>query len=581
MVKFLKNHWLLGCILFFIAGLALILRLIGIDKPGGLWHDEIDTYNIASNTSIFNLINASLPRPLYYIFLHYWMVFFGDADLTLRFLSVTFGVISVPVMYFAGREIEKYFNKEKLSGVSSVGTAAALLISVNSFLIYYSQEVRQYSFLALISALSAWFTLKIINKPNKLNYFLFFIINAAFLATHFISVLIVIPEIIILCIYLFLNNKEKLFSFLKNLAVFSIPCAIVSFLLIQIFINGTVKTDWPVLSYSGIHYFDPQVIFVLLQNYFSPVITGIYNNPDHYLLKVLSRLNLNVITYICIPIIISIWFIIKAVWNDRKRLNPVYALLFPPVCFLVIVFTLSLLGTYVIISRYTLICVPFFMLVIAYGITSFKNRVISRSVFSFLIAMSLLYILFSPQSAPKWDRPDKQKSIASLFEKLPLKETDMVIFPRLPYTIDKYNKSEFKRYTLANEFLPKYNIFSLIGRESAKIISIDNSSEMLRSYIGMDGYPPEFEEYVKEKFFSKLHDSDYFIVTHNKDICYYDSSTLKALARSEFYKKQPLQFMLYSKITIDLLKVSQKHLVLKEVRKKAPWTILIFQKKGK
>ncbi|OGI00434.1 MAG: hypothetical protein A2Y25_11830 [Candidatus Melainabacteria bacterium GWF2_37_15] len=545
--------------------------MIGIDKSGGLWYDEIVTYNIASNDSIVNVFNASLPRPFYFIILHYWMMLFGDTDITLRLLSVIFGVISVLVMYFAGRELDK-----------SAGNVAALLVAVNSFLIYYSQEVRQYSFLALISTLSAWFTVRIINKPNTLNYLLFFIINGVFLATHYISVLIVIPEIIFLCVYLFLNNKEKFSGFLKTLAVFSIPCVFVLISLIQTFINGSVTSSWKVLSYSEIHYFDPQVIFVLLQNYFSPVVTGIYNNPPYYLSKVLSHLNLNVVVYIIIPIIIGIWFMIKAVISDKNRLNPVYALLLPPVCFLAIVLTLSYLQTYVIISRYTLICMPFFMLVAAKGITSFKYRVLSRSVFSFLIVVSLLYILFSPTSAPKIDRPDKQKVIAGLFETISLKKNDIVFFPRIKNKIDKYNKAEFRKYTLPQTFLKKDNISALIGKESAKNISMSNSSEILRKYLLMDGYLPEFEEYVKEKFFDTLQDSDYFIITHNKDICYYNSVTLKGIASNDaLFKKNPLQFMLYSKITIDLLRVANKHLELKEVRKEAPWTVLIFQKKGK
>lgn len=289
MVNFLKNNWILSCILFAVTVLALILRLIGIDKPEGLWFDEVNTYNVAVLPSLSDVFLKSFPRPLYYLFLHYWITLFGDADIILRLLSVVFGVINVPVMYFAGQELEKYFNKENLSKISLIGITAALLVAVNSFLIYYSQEIRQYSFLALISTMSVWFFIRVINKPCRLNYFLFFLINTAFLITHFISTLIIIPEIIFIFLYLFLNNKNKYKHFVKILAVFLIPCLIILTLLIKSFIAHTIYTKNGIINgYSGVYNFDFQVIFILLQNYFSPVLVGIYNNIPNYFLKLMT-----------------------------------------------------------------------------------------------------------------------------------------------------------------------------------------------------------------------------------------------------------------------------------------------------
>lgn len=258
-----------------------------------------------------------------------------------------------------------------------------------------------------------------------------------------------------------------------------------------------------------------------------------------------------------------------------------YILLFPPLCFLVIVFTLSFLKTYVIVSRYTLICLPFFILAVSTGFNSFKSKIIPYSIFSLLILISLFYLIFNPSSAPKLGRLDGQKIIANLFTGIPLKESDIVIFPRNAATIDKYYKNEFKKYTIKGNFLTRNTVHSLIGNKLTNDISMANSREILKNYLSKDGYSPEFENYVKKELFDPLPKSGYFILTHNKNICYYTPEMIKKiLSNQELYEKNSLQFMLYSKISLDLFNVSNKYLVFKQIKQNFPWTIFIFQKNG-
>jgi predicted membrane-bound mannosyltransferase len=150
-------------LLFILAGvivLAAVLRVIGLNKPEGLWYDEAVSFFGARNSFPFGIIGysltADLQPPLYILILHIWMAIFGTADIALRALSALFGVLIVPVMYLAGKELS---NKK-------TGLIAALLTALNALLIYYSQEVRIYSLVVLLASLSVLFLIKVNNDPT-------------------------------------------------------------------------------------------------------------------------------------------------------------------------------------------------------------------------------------------------------------------------------------------------------------------------------------------------------------------------------------------------------------------------------
>lgn len=125
---------------------ALALRLLGL--PGqSFWTDEGYTW-----LSVDGGLGDVLPTvrdlesspPLYFWLVWGWGQVFGTGDLALRSLSLLLGVATVPLAYTLGRE---------LAGPAA-GLAAAALVAVNPFLVWYSQEVRSYAlftFLALLS----------------------------------------------------------------------------------------------------------------------------------------------------------------------------------------------------------------------------------------------------------------------------------------------------------------------------------------------------------------------------------------------------------------------------------------------
>ena len=162
--------------IFGIVILGIILRLIFIDKPDGLWNDEYVSWMIAAapfNNGFISAVKSQCHMPFYYLYLKFFMTLFGQSDLLLRLTSVFAGILSIIAMYFTGREKDE-----------KTGLTCASLTAISSFLIYYSQEVRLYSVLFLFSALSLLYTLRCIKNPVKKNFVLCALFNFLILFTH-------------------------------------------------------------------------------------------------------------------------------------------------------------------------------------------------------------------------------------------------------------------------------------------------------------------------------------------------------------------------------------------------------------
>ncbi len=96
---------------------------------------------------------STIPRtestpPLYYLLAWVWAKLFGTSEAALRSLSAVIGTAAVPVAWGAARA---FFARR------SVAWAAAALVAVNPWFVWYSQEARSYSLLVLTTALSLLF----------------------------------------------------------------------------------------------------------------------------------------------------------------------------------------------------------------------------------------------------------------------------------------------------------------------------------------------------------------------------------------------------------------------------------------
>ena len=101
--------------------------------------------------------------PFFYILAHYWMQVSHD-EVWLRLLPVMFGVVSISPNLFIGRE-------------KKIWHFFCFFLAINPYHIYYSQEFRSYSMLAMLGILSMFF--------NQKKYIWMAITNALILYTHY------------------------------------------------------------------------------------------------------------------------------------------------------------------------------------------------------------------------------------------------------------------------------------------------------------------------------------------------------------------------------------------------------------
>lgn len=131
--------------------IAFAVRALSLDAQS-LWRDEVDALRFATAPWAEVLSNFTRPGwngPLYFLLLRGWVALTGTSEYAMRFFSLAFGVLTVPLIYVPGCRL---FGR-------GAGLVAALLVTSSPYLTWYSQEVKMYA-LVLALALLAIYALR-------------------------------------------------------------------------------------------------------------------------------------------------------------------------------------------------------------------------------------------------------------------------------------------------------------------------------------------------------------------------------------------------------------------------------------
>ncbi len=180
--------------LVLLALLALALRCARLDfQP--LWWDEGYSVWFATHSlgQMAALTALDIHPPFYYALLRGWILMLGAGPVALRLLSVAIGFLGLPAIYLAGR---------RMLG-PGVGALATVLLAVNPFHIYYSQEIRMYGLVALLSAAmlaAAWALFdRPAEKSGALRYAPYVLVVTAALYTQYYTVFLPIGLTLFAC----------------------------------------------------------------------------------------------------------------------------------------------------------------------------------------------------------------------------------------------------------------------------------------------------------------------------------------------------------------------------------------------
>jgi len=142
-----------------IVALGAAMRLVDLGRKS-FWLDEIMSISIArlDGAGFRNIVLSwEANMSLYYVLLRGWMRVGADGEFAIRLLSAVPAMLGVFVFY---KVAARLFD-------AGAALVASLLLAVNAFAIRYAQEARSYSQYLLLTLVACWMFLKAIESGRR------------------------------------------------------------------------------------------------------------------------------------------------------------------------------------------------------------------------------------------------------------------------------------------------------------------------------------------------------------------------------------------------------------------------------
>lgn len=553
----MKNNikYYIFLVLIIIFGFAI--RLINLDKNGGLWYDEITIYSISQNFS--GDLKRFLQFPIYYVFYKFWICILGNSDFVIRLMSVIFDILSLFMTFILTKNIYKIFSNDEIQSIKA-GLVSSLLYAVNSSFIYYAQEAKFYSFTFFAVLLFFIFWIKFLDKNcSKINFVLFYLSTLILLYSNTCQIVLIMFAFILMTVLFVKRNiiKQKL-SYLMILSSVFIPLII-----FIIRIKGYFTGNFDAVV------FDNSFTLSVFQNYFSPILIGVQNNVLNYQKFLIKHLlDIKYLVYVLIPVIISIFGILYSV---KKSVICRYLFL---ICSLYLVFhlILPLFSSYKPLVRYTLFVLPIFISLLAVGLKVLTNKYLKRCLFAVLIFINT-FCLILPSSALFIQRPDGYKTLADFLKVNNIPNNANFILPIRENLLDKYYKirgEKLSLYILNSDAAQK----TYLTNDEINGLKNDNGNKQIyyKRFLTNDKISEEFIKFVDEKFSVNKP----IVLITDKTICVFNNQQISQIVQSSHYSNYALQFLRLSKLNNDLLKVLKSRFKRYDVYNSDMWDVHVF-----
>lgn len=179
-----KNYLLLLIII-----IGFLLRLAAALKYGQFWDDEMFSFFFSQKSwgeSLRFWLWETNP-PLHLFLLKLWFYLLPAGEFSARFLSLIFGVATIPLIYLLG---EKWQSK-------TIGLVAALFLALQPYHIFWSATARAYALLIFLTVLAVYFFYLTFFQGEK-KYLGLAISNFLLLFTHLSAIFIIFVQLVCL-----------------------------------------------------------------------------------------------------------------------------------------------------------------------------------------------------------------------------------------------------------------------------------------------------------------------------------------------------------------------------------------------
>ncbi len=179
--------------------LAFLLRVYRLDHQSLRYDEGFSVYLARMSPGEITVRTASdIHPPLYYYLLHLWLGPFGDSEFVLRFFSLVFGLLTVPLIYVLGRRL--------LSTAS--GLLSALFLAISPLYLWYSQEARVYTLVTFLCLLSSYLLLRALEGKASFLWGGYILVNVLAVYSHFYAFFVLAFHLLFLLVWWAVNRKR-------------------------------------------------------------------------------------------------------------------------------------------------------------------------------------------------------------------------------------------------------------------------------------------------------------------------------------------------------------------------------------
>lgn len=547
--------------LLIIISIAALFRFAFFDKPEGLWNDEYNGVYIASLNNMSEFIKKIFENchtPLYYFYLKFWMPLFGNDDISLRISSIIPSLISIPIIFYAGKEMKD----------EKTGYLAALMSAISSFGIFFAQEVRLYSLLILISSLICLYFFKTLKNSKKKNIIIFFTLQGVLCTLHTLGIIFCFfVSSVFLKEYLKYKKEEK-FNDLKLPMIISAIFIILLFpLLYKIAFSGMFAQFWSTFSFSKIIY--------NITDYFSPLQLNISNSPSSLEKELIKNgtVNYKFIIFALIPSIIGLYGIV----NMLKQKTAYNLIFYSSTFFYLTLVFFSLTGKMVLSTKYSCEIYPVLILGTAAGFLSVKKSYLKKALINIFIGINLFFLIFSPDAVYKLTRKEGHKAAADLIKESCLSKNDIIL---LTY----YDKDRFERYINFEDYdvrsINKFNFnYFIFNNPNFKEV-IKNGKKSYKT--NLSTIPDkQITNYLDNFILYKTYTGKKVGILYLNTVSFHNSEEINKIVSDEKkYKTTPLIFLVFSALrnNADYYFEEKDYFTKKEEKQKGEWILKVYER---
>lgn len=166
---------------------GVVLRFVTVSD---LWLDEALTVNIAALPldELPDALRQDGHPPLYYALLHVWMQVFGEGDVAVRALSGVLSVVTLPLLWIAGRR----------AGGPALAWIATLLAAVLPYTIRYGNETRMYALVMLLVVIGYLLVGDALRRPSAGRLVGVAIVSGLLLLSHYWALWLLAATVLVL-----------------------------------------------------------------------------------------------------------------------------------------------------------------------------------------------------------------------------------------------------------------------------------------------------------------------------------------------------------------------------------------------